>query len=334
MVKPIRSAAIIGAGISGLACAQTLRTAGIEVIIFEKSRGLGGRLATRRMDSGAAFDHGAQYFTARDPRFISLVKEWCAAGSASLWTGRIVSIDDGVVTDFEEARERYVGVPAMNAIAKALAAELVVRTNITVQSVRRDKDQWQLEDSAGQLHRPFDLLISSAPPIQSRTLLGNHCAALDQALGRVVMDPCWTVMLQAKEPLVTSFDGAFVRNSPLSWIAKNSSKPSRSTPECWVLQASGAWSREHLEESADAIAATLTAEFWQVLRQVPQPLESVAAHRWRYAAPQEPLPERYLLDPELRLGACGDWCGGPRVEGAYLSGIALAEAVLAPAQCS
>jgi renalase len=317
---------------SGLACAQTLRTAGIVVTIFEKSRGLGGRLATRRMDSGAAFDHGAQYFTARESGFAKLVNEWCAAGAASLWPGRIVSIDKGVVTDFEESRERYVGVPTMNAIAKALAVGLDVRTNVTVQSLRSSDNEWHLTDSIGQQHGPFGFLISSAPPIQSRTLLGSHSALFDQALSRVVMDPCWTVMLQAKEPLALSFDGAFVRNSPLSWIARNSSKPHRSSAECWVLQASGAWSREHIEESTDAIAATLAAEFWQVLRQPPQSLESVAAHRWRYAAPQEPLPERYLLDSQMRLGACGDWCGGPRVEGAYLSGIALAEAVLAQSQ--
>jgi len=329
-VKPTRTAAIIGAGISGLACAQQLRAAGIDVTVFEKSRGLGGRLATRRLDSGAAFDHGAQYFTARDPRFLARANEWIAAGAASLWNGRIVSLDQGTIADFAEPRERYVGVPAMNAIAKALAAGLVVRTNITVQAIARTESGWQLTDNTGQQHGPFELLLSTAPPIQSRALLGSHSAALDQKLSSVVMDPCWTVMLQAKEPLALSFDGAFVRNSPLSWIARNSSKPSRSAEaDCWVLQASGAWSREHLEESADAIAATLTAEFWQVLQTSPQALEFVTAHRWRYAAPQEPLPEGCLWDPELALGACGDWCGGSRVEGAYLSGIALAEAVLA-----
>jgi predicted NAD/FAD-dependent oxidoreductase len=328
-VKRIQTAGIIGAGISGLACAQQLRAAGIKVTIFEKSRGLGGRMATRRFDSGAAFDHGAQYFTARDPRFANLVQEWCAAGAASLWTGRIVSIDHGTITEFTEQRERYVGVPAMSAIAKALATGLEVRTNITVQAITSGERVWQLTDNTGQQHGPFDALLSTAPPIQSRALLGTHSAALDQALSRVVMEPCWTVMLQAKEPLAASFDGAFVRNSPLSWIARNSSKPNRTASDCWVLQASGPWSRDHLEEAADAIAATLTAEFWQVLQRMPQPLEFVTAHRWRYAAPQEPLPERCLWVPELSLGACGDWCGGPRVEGAYLSGIALAEAVLA-----
>lgn len=331
-MKPIRTAAIIGAGISGLACAQTLRAAGVEVTILEKSRGLGGRLATRRLDSGAAFDHGAQYFTARDPRFVKLVNEWCAAGAASLWTGQIVSIDGGQISEFTEPRARYVGVPAMNAIAKALGTGLDVRTNVTVQAVTRAENGWQLTDNTGQLHGTFDLLLSSAPPIQSRALLGSQSAALDEALSRVVMDPCWTVMLQAQEPLSAAFDGAFVRNSPLSWIARNSSKPSRTVADCWVLQASGSWSREHLEETPDAIGEKLTAEFWQVLKQKPQPTEFITAHRWRYAAPQEPLGERYLLDRERALGACGDWCGGPRVEGAYLSGIALAEAVLGHGQ--
>lgn len=329
-MKHLQTVGIIGAGISGLACAKTLKSAGIEVTILEKSRGLGGRLATRRLDSGVTFDHGAQYFTARDSRFVDLVKQWCDLGTASLWPGRIVSIEHGVVTDFAESRERYVGVPAMNAIAKTLATGLAVRTNVTVQSVRRVENQWQLHDNTEQRHGPFDLLISTAPPIQTRTLLGSHSPVLDLALSQVVMDPCWTVMLQPQQPLAISFDGAFVRNSPLSWIARNSSKPGRSSADCWVLQASGAWSQEHLEETPEATTEALVAEFWQVLQQSPQSLASVTAHRWRYAAPQEPLRERYLFDHDLALGACGDWCGGPRVEGAYLSGIALAEAVLAP----
>ncbi len=172
----------------------------------------------------------------------------------------IVSIDQGTIAEFAEPRERYVGVPAMNAIAKALAAGLEVRTNVTVQAITRTENGWQLTDNTGQQHGPFELLLSTRAPIQSRALLGSHSAALDQKLSSIVMDPCWTVMLQTAEPLAAAFDGAFVRSSPLSWIARNSSKPSRSAAaDCWVLQASGAWSREHLEEPADAIAGTLTA---------------------------------------------------------------------------
>jgi predicted NAD/FAD-dependent oxidoreductase len=327
-VKNIKTVGIIGAGITGLTCAQTLHSFGVRVTVLEKSRGVGGRVATRRIDSGVTFDHGAQHFTVRDPAFRSQVKRWCEAGTANLWRGRIVALKQGIVTDLHEPRERYVGVPGMNAIAKSLATGLDVHTNVTAQSIARSHGAWQVQDTLGIQYGPFDVLISTAPPPQTAKLFGNQSAAIESSLSSVTMDPCWAVLLQMCERLQTPFDAAFVHDSPLSWIARNSSKPGRHASDCWVLHASPKWSRDHLEESVETIAKTLDAEFWQVIAQLPQPLEFAIAHRWRYALPQEPLPQRYLLDGDLKLGACGDWCGGPRVEGAFLSGLALAEAVL------
>lgn len=327
-MKNNRTVGIIGAGIAGLACAHTLRSSGVQVKVLEKSRGEGGRVATRRIDSGVTFDHGAQHFTVRDPAFRSQVKRWCEAGTANLWLGRIVALKQGIVTDLHEPTERYVGVPGMNAIAKSLATGLDVHTNVTAQSIRRSDGAWQVQDTMGIQYGPFDLLISTAPPPQTAKLFGDQSAAIESSLLKVTMDPCWAVLLQMCERLQTPFDAAFVHDSPLSWIARNSSKPERHASDCWVLHASPKWSRDHLEESVESIAKTLEAEFWQAIAQYPQPLEFVIAHRWRYALPQKPLPQKYLLDGDSKLGACGDWCGGPRVEGAFLSGLALAEAVL------
>lgn len=324
----IQTVGVIGAGIAGLACAQALRRSGVDVCVLEKSRGVGGRVATRRIDSGITFDHGAQYFTVREAEFGVHVKQWCAAGTAAPWQGRIISLKQGLVTDLQEPRERYVGVPGMNAIAKSLATGIDVHTNVTVQSISPLDRKWQVEDSAGTLHGPYDLVISAAPAPQTTALLGSRSAALGKPLSIVKMAPCWTVMLQLREPLQTPFDAAFVHDSPLSWIARNSSKPERDATECWVLQASATWSHDHLEESADTIAKTLVDELWQATNHPPQSLSYAVAHRWRYALPHEPLPVRYLLNWDMNLGACGDWCGGPRVEGAFLSGLAMAEAVL------
>lgn len=328
-MKNIRTVGIIGAGIAGLACAQALRSSGVQVTVLEKSRGVGGRVATRRLDSGVTFDHGAQYFTVRDPAFKSQVKQWCDGGAAGLWQGRTVAVRQGVITDLAEPRECYVGIPGMNAIAKSLAIGMDVRTEVTVQTIQRLDRKWQIEDNTGRLHGQYDLLISTAPPPQTAKLIGDHSTTLCKAIGTVSMAPCWAVMLQMCERLQTPFDAAFVHDSPLSWVARNSSKPERVASDCWVLHAAPAWSRDHLEESAETIARTLNTEFWKAIAQAPQPFEFAIAHRWRYALPQEPLPQQYLLDGDLHLAACGDWCNGPRVEGAFLSGLALAEAVLA-----
>jgi predicted NAD/FAD-dependent oxidoreductase len=216
----------------------------------------------------------------------------------------------------------------MNAIAKALAYGLHVQTNVTTQSVCRSDDKWHMQDAGGSLYGPFDLLISTAPPEQTQALFGHLSRTLAEPISSVTMAPCWTVMLQLREPLQVPFDAAFVHNSPLSWIARNSSKPGRGGTDCWILHATGEWSQNHLEESADALAKSLIEHFWQATDQCSQTPEFVAAHRWRYALPIASLPQRFVLDRNLNLGACGDWCGGPRVEGAFLSGLAIADCVL------
>ena len=141
---------------------------------------------------------------------------------------------------------------------------------------------------------------------------------------------CWALLVQFPARLELDFDGAFVQDSPLSWIARNSSKPGRhSDMETWVLHASADWTQCHLEEPSEAIQERLLGAFWDATGARGTIPKCIVAHRWRYALPLEPLPDRYLFDADLNIGACGDWCSGPRVEGAFLSGAALAERLLA-----
>jgi predicted NAD/FAD-dependent oxidoreductase len=280
------------------------------------------------MDSTTGVDHGAQYFTVRDARFAGVVEQWCAAGAAALWSGRIVSLNQGVAAELSEPQDRFVGVPGMSAIAKWLAAGLDVRTNAAVQAIRRNADEWHVEDATGAMHGPFDALVSTAPPPQTLSLVAGHSTVMAESLVRVRMTPCWTVMIQLNEMLQVAFDAAFVYESPLAWIARNDSKPLRQTGNCWTLHATADWSRGHLEQSADDVSRALVHAFWHAIAQPTQLPEFVAGHRWRYALPIDPLTQRFLLDPQIRLAACGDWCGGPRIEGAFLSGVAAADALL------
>jgi predicted NAD/FAD-dependent oxidoreductase len=135
-------------------------------------------------------------------------------------------------------------------------------------------------------------------------------------------------MLGFDRPLATAFDGAFVHDSPLSWIARNNSKPGRGPAESWVLHAGPAWSGAHLDDSPEAIASTLTGEFEQLVGLGALRPVHTDAHRWRYALPPDPLAAGALWDAENRLAVCGDWCRGARIEGAVLSGIAAAGRVL------
>lgn len=328
--------AIIGAGLAGLMCARKVQDAGLEVSVFEKSRGVGGRMATRRADNGLRFDHGAQYFTLRDPHFERYVRKWAAAGVVAEWEGRIVDLTRGEASPKKRVTPRFVGVPGMNAICKHLAADLDIRLQMQVAPPRRERAVWRLQNAQGESLGAFDCVITSAPAPQSAELLADTPDLRLQAKA-TMMSSCWAAMISFAQPLQRPFDGAFVHASPLSWIACNSTKPQRGSSqnagphggqECWVLHASPDWSNEHIEQDAAAVLPILLAAFWQATGVKPQPTSFATAHRWRYAIPPVPLEDRCLFDPQLRIGACGDWCSGPRVEGAFLSGMSLAGRVL------
>ena len=327
-INRIKSVGVIGAGMAGLACAEALQAAGIPVTLFEKSRGVGGRMATRRSECGAAFDHGAQYFTVRDLRFREQVEQWCRAGTAALWLGRIIRLEQGVISELNEPIDRYVGLPAMNSIAKSLASKLNVNLNCTIQSIHSFDDGWRLTDSNQVLHGPFGRLVLAIPPQQAIQLTQANLGATQALICDIELAPCWAVMVQFEQRFDVPYDAAFVHQAPFTWVARNSSKPGRDTSDCWVLHASPEWTKEHLEQPADQVAGQLLDEFWHVTGQSPQPVAALAAHRWRFAIPRKPLQQRSIFEPKQRLGLCGDWCGGPRIEGAFLSGIAMAEAIL------
>lgn len=335
-----RSAAIIGAGLSGLTCARALQDAGFRVQVFDKSRGVGGRLATRRTGQGT-FDHGAQYFTARDPRFRQRVEQWVSQGFAAPWTPALVAIDMAGASPVRSAvgdgTIRHVGVPAMNRIGHRLAEGLDVRTDCTITGARRTGDvggqqQWTLAGNDGSggaqvLDGHYDWLVAAIPSTQAAALLAG--AANLQAQARALpMVPCWAVLASFDAPVATGFDAAFVNDSALTWIARNNAKPGREPmPECWVLHAARDWSETALEEPAEAVCARMLAEFRRVTGCDDVPA-SARAHRWRFAGPGAGTDLTCLFDAASGAGACGDWLAGSRVEGACISGLDLAARIL------
>jgi len=166
----------------------------------------------------------------------------------------------------------------------------------------------------------------TVPAPQAGPLLAEE-PWLEEATRRARLHPCWAVLAAYAEALDVPFDGAFVEHPALSWVARNSSKPGRPPGEAWVLHAGREWSEAHLEGDPREVAPLLLAAFDEVVgRALPRPV-FLHAHRWRFAQPDPALEAPCLWDSAARLGAGGDWCGGPRVEGASLSGSALADRV-------
>lgn len=332
MTEPVagdRSApmvAVIGAGLAGLACASRLVDEGVRVTVFDKGRGPGGRMATRRAGP-LRFDHGAQYFTVSSPVFAEAVRTWTSLGVVATWAGPILSVSEGR-TSKTPLRQRLTALPAMNAVARHLAASLDVQCGTRIEAIDRTAEGWRVRADGATRPKTFDGVAVGVPAPQAVPFLSASPAMTDAA-GKVGMAPCWTVMAAFPTALAADFAGAFIDGgSPLSWVARNGSKPGRSSQECWVLHAEAAWSATHLEEPAERVAALLLAAFWRSTGLKPVQPTHLAAHRWRFAKAVRPLDAGFLFDGDLGLGACGDWCLGDRVESAYLSGIALAEAIL------
>ncbi|MEM7234984.1 MAG: FAD-dependent oxidoreductase [Planctomycetota bacterium] len=322
-----RSVAVVGGGVSGLTLARSLTRWGMDVRVFDKGRGPGGRASTRR-EGERRFDHGAQYFTARDERFRRELATWIAEGVAAEWEGRIAVLSSDGISLRDKPLPRYVGVPGMSAIVKRLAQDSNVEFGVRIGRLRRRGETWLLSDDSGQDISSFDSVVVALPAEQASDLLGTAEAPFVERIRRVTSDPSWAVLASFDERLPVDFDGAFVDGSSVAWVSRDSSKPGRGGGERWVIHATAEWSRANLEEDQEGVAIELLAAFFEAAGLPPRDAEFLTAHRWRYAKVDQPLDDGCFWDAELSLGVCGDWCHRCRVEGAYLSGLLLAERML------
>ncbi len=315
--------AVIGGGVAGAAAARTLKDAGHVVTVFDKGRRAGGRLSTRQ-EGELRFDHGAQFFTVKDERFARWARAWWQERVINQWRGRV---------EGEPAREhaselvRLVGTPGMDSIVKRMLLDLDVRLGVAVSGLTRDGTRWRLLDSGNHALGEFDAVVVATPSNQAAALIDPTSYALASRLrDEVVMAPCWAVMAQFPESPGVEWDASRSTVGPLSWLSKNSSKPERpgDAGESWVLHASAAWTRAHLELEPEAVVPMLMDAFFATTGARKVEASFTRAHRWRYGLTEKPLGEACVWDEEKRLAVCGDWCLGADIESAFLSGSAAA----------
>ncbi len=372
--------AIIGAGMAGITAARTLMQAGHRVTVFEKSKGVGGRMATRRSEFGS-FDHGTQYFTVRDARFRTMM-QWALEAAPEIarpWAANAVRVLDSQGRTLEAAlpsREpHWVGQPGMNALVGHMAMPLMankqIRQGQQVRKISRSADgAYSLEchnpdDAAAKPQNiaGFDAVLLAIPSVQAQALLQDSADAMGSAkvkslskdehstqeirrlltdfaqkIGAVTVSPCWTLMLafpnalplKPSEPvrlLGPQWSAARSTHHRIAWLARESSKPGRGGIERWTVQASAAWSQEHLEDDAPRAQAKLLKAFAEItnIRATPAYAQ---VHRWRYAKTNKALGTSHLWDKASGIGVCGDWCLGHRVEDAFVSGLEMALSVV------
>jgi predicted NAD/FAD-dependent oxidoreductase len=316
----IQDVIIIGAGIAGLSAADVFKKAGCSVLLLDKGRGVGGRMATRRMDP-ARTDHGAQFFTVRDPRFEAAVQQWIETGAAKLWCHGFNS-DDG--------HPRYCGTQGMNGIAKHLASAHNVRTSTRVVSIDLRDTIWHLRDQENQIYQARALLVT-APAPQAVELLRQSEIYLpteaDAALKHIRYDPCLAVLLKLEGPSGLQEPGALqINGEPVHWVADAHIKGISPHQSALTIHAGANFSKDYWTLDDESLKQRLIEA---LPFRIKSPVLEYQIMRWRYSQPSRLCPDPCIIAQEPGLiGFAGDAYMHARVEGAFLSGLAGANKLL------
>jgi len=310
---------IIGAGISGLVLAQKLVAAGASVVVLEKSRGVGGRMATKRMGE-SVYDQGAQYFTVRDPALATLVEGWRERGLVKNWP--------------DSPHRRLVGAPSMTAVPKALAEGLEILREHKVTAARRHENGcWELDVENHGIVRAERMLFTCPVPQALAVLKAGEVVLpkkTAEALEALQYHPCLSLLVTLAGPSAVPAEGVALAEGPVRWIADNVKKGiAQNVPAAVTIHASAEFAEANYGLPEADVAARLLPAVEGMLGAA---VVSMTLHRWKFSEPKTTHVERCVWLPELTLGFAGDAFGGPKVEGAVLSGLALAESVRAGLQ--
>lgn len=340
---PLRIA-VIGGGVSGLACARVIADQGSEAVVFDRGRAVGGRMSARRMhgpdDAQVALDHGAPYFTVHDARFGRCVRSWIADGVCARWEATWGRWDGTAIRTTEPEGPTIVGVPTMHAICAHLARDLDVRTSVAIERITGEPGAWLVEgavDDRRIIDEPlFDAAVLAMPLEQAARILPPAAAGLGSAQGRTVSEPVWVCMLALDDdpaglPDVLEIDGG----GPVRLLVRDSAKPGRArdaTGSVWVAHAASGWSRARYEVPREEIRLAMADAVRALISEITGGTVGVrhaSAHRWGLARPAGSVRDACAFDADARVAVCGDGFRGGRVEGAFLSGHAAAGRVLA-----
>lgn len=306
---------IVGAGVSGIAAAKRLSGRGYSVCLLDKSRGIGGRLATRRVE-GARFDHGAQFFTARASEFQGLVEQWVQSGIARPWFGG-------------PSHTRYCGVQNMNAVAKHFAGGLEVKRQEKVEELVRGESGWTVRTESGSFEGLSVLLTCPAP--QAVALLSASrakvCGAFTDTLNTIEYDMCISLMLLLKKELNLTESGILQLESeePIATVTETSVKGTTNRPGI-VIQSGPKFAEAHFSSAAEEILSELSSA---LPYEGELEVEGMSLQRWRFAKRRpHDLEQSFSKDTAQFLWHAGDGYLAPKIEGAIQSGWEAADSII------
>ena len=313
---------VIGAGISGCSCAHQLAFAGHEVTVVEKGRGVGGRMATRRMN-GAHIDHGAQFFTTRDPRLKQLNQSWLEENQVTEWYGKIPGRPD-IPSDM-----RYRGKRGMTGPAKSLTQNCSLALNYFVEKIER-RNKWKIVEREGEERvLEADHLVITVPSVQMLDLFDRSdiCLGLDvmNRLHAIRHTQCLAILGILDRPSRLQFPGAVTHPyKDVDWLSDNQVKGISEIPAV-TIHASAEFSDRYWDVPDSEWGGQLVAPAEDILG---AKIISWVSHRWGFAKPLVTFGESHHHVPGFGLTLAGDGFGGERIERAALSGLDATDTIL------
>ncbi len=322
------SIAIVGTGLSGLTIANVISDHA-DVTVFEKARGVGGRMSTRYADE-FYFDNGAHFFTARNKHFKEFLAPHFSSGLVQEWQGKVVTFEKGKkMTDRIWFEPHYVATPGMNNLCKTLAENIKINLNCDIAPLgEKSKQGWELFDKNGSGLGYYNWVISTAPPVQT-THLFHKFLPQDSILNQSKFLACYSLMFGFHKKWRHSWMAANILNSPLEWISVNSTKPGRNhNLTTLVVHSSNRWAEAHVDDDLEKTACFLRDELQQILKFDISDPEYFSLHRWRYALldklNDDKIKNEPYYDKVLQLASVGDWCSRSCIEDTWLNAKELA----------
>ena len=301
-----KKVAIIGTGMSGLTAAHYLGQQ-YDITLFEKSRGVSGRMSTRYADP-YQFDHAAPFFTARSKLFRRFLKPLKDTGVVQEWAPKIKTLELGKKPYKRIWFEKhYVAAPKMNDLCKYLLRDHMIHVGTEIQPLSKYENGWLLQDKKGQAYGAYDIVISTAPAVQAYNLLPENFEDRDE-INIVKMVGAHSFMLGFKEQPELNFEAAKVKNNIIEWIFVNSSKPERKTDFSLLVKTNPEWAEKHIDDDMDISEQNISDALMELLNIDVSQADHKALHRWRYAHTEISLDRDYMWDEKLQIGVCGDWC--------------------------
>jgi predicted NAD/FAD-dependent oxidoreductase len=320
--------AIIGAGICGLTLAQNLKDHA-DVVVYEKARGVGGRMSTRYADP-FYFDHGTDRFTARTRAFQAFLKPYRQSGIIDEWSGKVINLEMGKKVVKRLCFEPYlVATPNMNSLCKKLAEGLDVRITVEVAPLaQKQSGAWVMQDKQGNRLGDYDLAISTAPSAQTLALF-QAALSNNTPLHKARMQGCYALMIGFNKPWDSQWIAAKVRDNPIKWISINSTKPGRNEKVTAIVAHSGnSWADQHIDDNLDEAQEFLLAQFESVTGIDCTYADHISTHRWKYAIVEKSVKSGFYFDSKQGIGATGDWASTSRIEDVWYNANGLARAII------